>query len=228
MSHLDPNIFPPVIQRPSEDMIDVTSFKGLDGQVHLADPYLAVKAHPASSAHTVPRLGSDIPLPETDEEVKEALARIPIEMPAYDEAVRQVKGRAIPSDLPDHYSIVSIPLGTGSAIPSKYRNGERSPDARLRGVSQAKNFTVVSATLLDIPGTGHILLDAGEGTLGQLHRRFDDRQLDDVFGSLRMIVISHMHADHHIGIRSMVEEWVRRTDQVSLVDRAEIAAKLDI
>ncbi|KAG6896461.1 hypothetical protein C0992_008112 [Termitomyces sp. T32_za158] len=60
-----------------------------------------------------------------------------------------------------------IPLGTGSALPTKYRN--------------------VSSTLVQIPNWGNILLDAGEGTWGQLARQFgtDDGTENNVWDLLR-------------------------------------------
>ena len=80
-----------------------------------------------------------------------------------------------------------ITLGTGSALPSKYRN--------------------VSATLVRIPGWGNILLDCGENTLGQLKRVFTPEELEDVLQQLKMIVISHMHADHHLGTVGVIKAW---------------------
>ncbi|KAK0710870.1 hypothetical protein B0H67DRAFT_583597 [Lasiosphaeris hirsuta] len=76
-----------------------------------------------------------------------------------------------------------IPLGTGSCLPSKYRN--------------------VSATLVRVPGHGNYLLDCGEGTLGQIRRSFGP-EADEIIENLRMIWISHMHADHHLGISSVL------------------------
>lgn len=57
----------------------------------------------------------------------------------------------------------------------------------------------VSATLVKIPGFGSIMLDAGEGTLGQMMRRFGDA-LDDELNAIRCIFVSHLHADHHLGV----------------------------
>jgi ribonuclease Z len=80
-------------------------------------------------------------------------------------------------------------LGTGSALPSKYRN--------------------VSATLVRVPGWGSLLFDAGENTLGQLKRVFAPEVLDEIMRELRVIWISHMHADHHLGTVSVVREWYK-------------------
>ena len=71
-----------------------------------------------------------------------------------------------------------IPLGTGSSAPGKYRN--------------------VSSTLIELPSS-NILLDCGEGTLGQLFRVFGPR-LEEVLMKIRLIFISHLHADHHLGM----------------------------
>ncbi|PCH45067.1 hypothetical protein WOLCODRAFT_155082 [Wolfiporia cocos MD-104 SS10] len=78
-----------------------------------------------------------------------------------------------------------VPLGTSSAVPNKYRN--------------------VSGILVRIPHSGSILLDAGEGTWGQLARLYGD-DLDhynsgawEILRDLRCIYLSHLHGDHHIG-----------------------------
>ena len=80
-------------------------------------------------------------------------------------------------------------LGTGSALPSKYRN--------------------VSGTLLRVPGSGSYLFDAGENSLGQLSRIYTHEELLEVLRDLRMIWISHLHADHHLGITSIIRAWYK-------------------
>ncbi|XP_057505289.1 tRNase Z TRZ3, mitochondrial [Actinidia eriantha] len=71
-------------------------------------------------------------------------------------------------------------LGTGSSQPSKYRN--------------------VSSIFINLFSKGSLLLDCGEGTLGQLKRRFGIEGADDAVRGLRCIWISHIHADHHTGL----------------------------
>ncbi|KAL5226405.1 hypothetical protein ABZP36_014670 [Zizania latifolia] len=71
-------------------------------------------------------------------------------------------------------------LGTGSSQPSKYRN--------------------VSSIYINLFARGGILFDCGEGTLGQLKRRFGVSGADEVVKSLKCIWISHIHADHHTGV----------------------------
>uniref|UniRef100_A0A5B6YIW4 ribonuclease Z n=2 Tax=Davidia involucrata TaxID=16924 RepID=A0A5B6YIW4_DAVIN len=71
-------------------------------------------------------------------------------------------------------------LGTGSSQPSKYRN--------------------VSSIFINLFSQGSLLFDCGEGTLGQLKRRFGVEGADDAVRGLRCIWISHIHADHHTGL----------------------------
>lgn len=75
-------------------------------------------------------------------------------------------------------SLTVIPLGTGSSAPGKYRN--------------------VSSTLLQL-SSRNILLDCGEGTGGQLLRVFGPL-LQEELRKIKLIFISHLHADHHLGI----------------------------
>ncbi|KAK0202420.1 beta-lactamase-like protein [Desarmillaria ectypa] len=83
------------------------------------------------------------------------------------------------------------PLGTGSAVPSKYRN--------------------VSSTLITIPGFGNILLDTGEGTWGQLVRLFGtdkaaSNNVWEVLRNIRCIFASHIHGDHHMGLSTILRK----------------------
>ncbi|PNS18192.1 hypothetical protein CAC42_7561 [Sphaceloma murrayae] len=90
------------------------------------------------------------------------------------------------SKVPDPNTEV-ITLGTGSALPSKYRN--------------------VSATLVRVPGWGNILLDSGENTVGQLRRMYSPSEFDAIMQDLRCIWVSHLHADHHLGTASVIKAW---------------------
>lgn len=80
-------------------------------------------------------------------------------------------------------------LGTGSAIPSKFRN--------------------VSSVLLRLAEDRSVLMDAGEGTLGQLRRRFGADGAARVLRSVGCVWISHMHADHHLGLLAVLTEITR-------------------
>jgi hypothetical protein len=119
-------------------------------------------------------------------------------------------------------------LGTGSAVPSKYRNGtqrgererEKNPhtdrqtgrqaDRRtdIHEMTQGAGGRLVSATLVeaseDVDGPAW-LLDCGEGTLAQLHRARGDAAATAVLGRLRAVLVSHLHADHHLGLLSILQ-----------------------
>ncbi|KAK8274423.1 hypothetical protein V6Z11_D10G072800 [Gossypium hirsutum] len=71
-------------------------------------------------------------------------------------------------------------LGTGSSQPSKYRN--------------------VSSVYINLFSKGSLLLDCGEGTLGQLKRRYGVDGADKAIRNLKCVWISHIHADHHTGL----------------------------
>ncbi|KAI8914665.1 beta-lactamase-like protein [Gorgonomyces haynaldii] len=75
-----------------------------------------------------------------------------------------------------------VPLGTASSTPGKHRN--------------------VSSILLQQPGSS-ILLDCGEGTLLQLYRYFGSLEM---LKTLEIVYVSHLHADHHLGLISILKE----------------------
>lgn len=99
-------------------------------------------------------------------------------------------------DIPNRDTEIT-PLGTGSALPSKYRN--------------------VSSTLIRVPGYGSYLLDCGENTLGQLRRAYGYEGAEKILSELRCIFISHMHADHHLGTMSIIDSWQKATAGTSSV-----------
>ena len=158
-------------------------------------PNLEVRMHPPAAPAILPPHPKDRPFPTNPSEVQWAREVLSRESPDYalacEEARRNVANdpRSTVTETKPGDDITVTTLGTGSAIPSKYRN--------------------VSATHLDIPGVGGVLLDCGEGSLGQLRRRFGPEGTRRVFEELRMIYISHMHADHHLGLNAILREKVK-------------------
>lgn len=60
-----------------------------------------------------------------------------------------------------------------------------------------------------IPGYGNILLDAGEGTWGQLSRQFGvdptaPGNVWEVLRNMKCIFLSHIHGDHHMGVAQVL------------------------
>ncbi|XP_073997191.1 ribonuclease Z [Rhodnius prolixus] len=88
-------------------------------------------------------------------------------------------------------------LGTGSCIPNKARN--------------------TSAILINLSENKSMLLDCGEGTYGQLVRHFGPSNISEVIGKLRAIYVSHLHADHHIGLVSLLKARMKLANGNSLI-----------
>ncbi|KAG0093768.1 Zinc phosphodiesterase ELAC protein 2 [Podila epicladia] len=86
--------------------------------------------------------------------------------------------------------VVLTALGTGSSKPSKYRN------------------------------------DVGEGNYGQMFRHFGGRRrsaeqkdsVDDRLRQLKGIFISHLHADHHLGIVTVIDQWTKLRNETNSSD----------
>lgn len=47
--------------------------------------------------------------------------------------------------------------------------------------------------------TSSILMDCGEGTLGQIIRFYGKDKSKEILKNLKAIYVSHLHADHHLG-----------------------------
>jgi len=75
-------------------------------------------------------------------------------------------------------------LGTGSSMPGKYRN--------------------VSCILVETQSEKFIMLDCGEGSLGQLYRQRDKEGAQKALRNLKAIYISHQHSDHHLGCVNLI------------------------
>ena len=158
----------------------------LDPPFVRAQPGQTVHLEPAVEVRDnliVPPLNTALVLEQTSKEVRR-LGEEAREALAQGESRKRLEDEQ--ANLPSKDAEI-ITLGTGSALPSKYRN--------------------VSSTLLRVPGYGSYLLDCGENTLGQLKRVFAPDELAEVLRDLKLIWISHLHADHHLGTASVVKAW---------------------
>lgn len=52
-----------------------------------------------------------------------------------------------------------------------------------------------------------VLMDVGEGSFGQLLRIYGSENILGYLENLKLIFISHMHADHHLGTIRVLQEW---------------------
>ncbi|KAI9444283.1 hypothetical protein H4582DRAFT_1920585 [Lactarius indigo] len=190
LSQLDPEMFPlPCYSTaPRKELSLVThlpprcSYMQSDSYVDVRPPRpLAVdpmlrdkdKFHPAIAAETPPGLS-----PETKEKFTTAQKVVDTRLAELDGNVPKAGDE-----------LVVIPLGTNSAISTRYRN--------------------VSGYFVQIPDWGNLLLDAGEGTWGQMARYFgtDPARPSNVWQALRdlkCVFISHGHADHHAGLAKIL------------------------
>ena len=108
-----------------------------------------------------------------------------------------------------HLSLLPSPLspsltflGTGSAIPSKYRNVTAIHFYPGLPCSPSPSGGE------EISRVGGIMLDCGEGTLGQCVRKWGVEGARDAIAGLALVFVSHMHADHHLGLQSLLGVWV--------------------
>ena len=92
-------------------------------------------------------------------------------------------------------------LGTGSSVPSKYRN--------------------VSSILIEPQKDYFVMFDCGEGTLLQLYRLHGISHTNHILKNLKAVYISHLHADHHLGLVNIILERER-----ALMDSDESLKKM--
>ncbi|CUG86794.1 beta lactamase-like protein, putative [Bodo saltans] len=108
-------------------------------------------------------------------------------------------------------------LGTGSSIPSKYRN----VSGIIVKLPSSRSDTALSSLTV---GDTRVVLDCGEGTVGQLfslcaypaamlgsNTSFSvesTTNFDTIMSTIEVIFISHSHADHNLGLFSMIEHMV--------------------
>lgn len=170
----------------NDDFIRVREKHPLPERVHIAARGQVVTLEPAIAFETkdvVPDLQIAGAIAEMPQDVMEEARKAQEAIKAPSEELKAWISRLPPGA----QDAEVITLGTGSALPSKYRN--------------------VSATLVRVPGWGNILLDCGENTLGQLRRVFPASELKEVLRDLKILVISHMHADHQLGTTAVVKAW---------------------
>ncbi|KAL4788564.1 hypothetical protein BJX76DRAFT_344709 [Aspergillus varians] len=171
-----------------------------------AEPGLIVSTEPElniSTSGVVPRLdaASIMQRMPASAERRARIIKKRLRSPEQQERLQQYL-----KDLPGA-DVEIVTLGTGSSAPSKYRN--------------------VSSTLIYVPGTGYYLFDCGENTLGQLKRLYNPEQLRDVLRNLRLVWISHLHADHHLGTVSVLKAWYQENYPGGVPHSSEIETQMD-
>ncbi|KAF9206105.1 Zinc phosphodiesterase ELAC protein 2 [Haplosporangium sp. Z 27] len=204
LSKLDPTIFPLPYYNNTPDY-DLKAFEKSPVEVRLAESMLSYVLEPKTEwDHTeLVKPLQALNEHEFSENIKPYLQEYyDLAEKVNEDIAREAK---TDNDFPGS-EVVLTALGTGSSHPSKYRN--------------------VSSTLIDIPNGGTFMLDAGEGTYGQMFRQFGRNGksadqidgVDDRIKRLKGIFISHLHADHHLGIVTVIDRWnkLRTTDSEPL------------
>ncbi|XP_022080535.1 zinc phosphodiesterase ELAC protein 2-like [Acanthaster planci] len=158
------------------------------------------KAESYMRYHLRPHIGWDrefVQLPSTEPFIEEAMA-----IPGFKETLDQLGNqltehhqRCLTLDRPRYPEVVF--LGTGSAMPNKERN--------------------VTGILLNLSKNQSMIMDCGEGTFCQLRRFYGDG-VDNILASLQCVFVSHIHADHHVGLIQILRQWKR-----VMVERGEMS-----
>ncbi|CAK9291320.1 unnamed protein product [Gordionus sp. m RMFG-2023] len=121
----------------------------------------------------------------------------------YAQAISHMKKQIEDSDMePNAKLLMDYPqfvfLGTGSAVPNKTRN--------------------VSCIWVGLDLNTSILMDCGEGSAGQIIRffgslsssqpplRYSDENVNRMLRTLKCVFVSHLHADHHLGLVQIINE----------------------
>jgi ribonuclease BN (tRNA processing enzyme) len=129
------------------------------------------------------------------------------------ELIHELKSRINPPN-PFHDLFQLTFLGTGCATPSKYRNSSsimvRLFD-RQSSLPQQKQSIGLSPSDGGLSDDPIMLLDCGEGTTSQIFQSVHGNleRFDNVLTNIRVIWISHHHADHATGIPGLVH-YIRK------------------
>lgn len=113
------------------------------------------------------------------------------------ELATQIRNNVKSSSVVDTSEGELIFTGTGSALPCKHRN--------------------VSGIYLKQPDGRSMLLDVGEGTIGQLLRAHgSNKSPRTILENIKVVWLSHPHADHHLGLLTLLH-LRQASDQIVLI-----------
>ncbi|EUB63128.1 Ribonuclease Z [Echinococcus granulosus] len=191
-THFDPHLYPKLMALHSlEPKLDLSHVKPFS-QVVYAEPMMRYGLRPHTGFDTANCVILDEkellqqafdPLYVSEAEAEEAFKKMRSELNAAI-AKRDKDGATSPLEKLEWPEFTF--LGTASSSPSKYRN--------------------ISAILMRLSPDECILLDCGEGTLNQLYALHGIEGTHRLLRGLRLILITHMHADHHGGVMTIARK----------------------
>jgi ribonuclease Z len=81
---------------------------------------------------------------------------------------------------------------------------------------------LVSGMLLNLDDQRSVILDCGEGTLATMKRVLPPKEFKQVLHNLGLIYISHLHADHHLGLVGLLKEYITLQESLPLDSRKPV------
>ncbi|GMJ05211.1 tRNAse Z4 [Hibiscus trionum] len=204
LNYLCPHLFPPMPSASDHNFLKEDSTSKLCNAI-FAENLLKFTLRPHA------RLGfdrSDVPSPLPASAVIDELL---IEIPDIIDATQQVRQlwqkptatNKCANSIPDSKGLIDEPILDENSPPCCLENIRRD-DLEITflgtGSSQPSKYRNVTAIYFNLFSNGSLLLDCGEGTLAQLKRRYGGEGAENAVRNLACVWISHIHADHHVGL----------------------------
>jgi len=102
-----------------------------------------------------------------------------------------------------------------AALPSRVEENERSfPEIVFLGTGSGGNDALrnQSCILIQLSKSTSMILDCGEDAYGQLYRFYGKEKAEQVLRNVKAIFVSHMHADHFLGLFTLIKERKKSFD----------------
>lgn len=174
LSIIDPDVFPPLTVTDQPNSIEIAVEPNAPTYVQPATNFEFVLRPKGKKVIHIEPLGL---IEDTSRKELEAVQGTKEAIEQYRLVTKHI------SDQSETYPEL-ITFGTGSAVAGKLRNA--------------------SCILINLSETSSMLMDCGEGSFGQLQRFYGQERTQQIMRNLKSIFISHLHADHHIGLLSFL------------------------
>lgn len=198
-SELFPTMYLPkrLAEKAQQDLIE--PFRGIDAEnimQTVEGPRIPRIQQANSFDHYSLRRQRDLKYPNPAVDMERYLREARELSPNFEEILKELHDNQRLLQKPQDLEPEVVFLGTSSAMPGKTRN----TSGILINFNHPKKFSVI--------------LDCGEDTYGQLIRLFGNSKAEEILMQLKLIYISHHHADHHIGLRDILHQRAKLTSDV--------------